>query len=212
MACSCATAAVSRKRATSRRCSSTRPEPSRAGNSVSSRRPPSRISRRMKPSRSPPPSSTIRNTRSPRARQERRRASAVRPGGAALSGDSRPRRAGNRLRSELLVGGPALIREVGAHIEPRLQYAIDRAASRGHAAITLLQDEVPLAVFAVADAVREESREAVRRLHEQQVEVIMRTGDAIAVANACSYGAPASAAPSITCAADVCAVRTRESP
>lgn len=71
---------------------------------------------------------------------------------------------------------------------------------------------MPLAVFAVADAVREESREAVRRLHEQQVEVIMRTGDAIAVANACSYGAPASAAPSITCAADVCAVRTRESP
>lgn len=36
----------------------------------------------------------------------------------------------------------------------------------------------------MADAVREESREAVRRLHEQQVEVIMMTGDATAVANA----------------------------
>ena len=85
---------------------------------------------------------------------------------------------------KLLVGGPALIREVGAQIEPRLQSAIDRAASGGQAAITLLQDAMPLAVFAVADAVREESREAVQRLHDQQVEVIMMTGDASAVANA----------------------------
>jgi P-type Cu2+ transporter len=85
---------------------------------------------------------------------------------------------------QLLVGGPALIREAGAKIEPRLQSAIDRAASRGQTAITLLQDKVPLAVFAIADAVREESREAVQRLHEQGVEVIMMTGDAIAVASA----------------------------
>jgi Cu2+-exporting ATPase len=84
----------------------------------------------------------------------------------------------------LLVGGPALIREAGAEIEPGLQSAIDRASSRGQAAITLLQDKLPLAVFAIADAVREESREAVQRLHEQGVEVIMMTGDAIAVANA----------------------------
>ena len=84
----------------------------------------------------------------------------------------------------LLVGGPALIRAVGAQIEPRLQNAIHRAASRGQAAITLLQDKMPLAVFAVADAVREESREAVDRLHQQRVEVIMMTGDASAVAHA----------------------------
>jgi Cu2+-exporting ATPase len=85
---------------------------------------------------------------------------------------------------ELLAGGPALIREVGAAVEPRLQAAIDRAASRGQAAITLMRDKVPLAVFAVADAVREESREAIQRLHEQGVEVVMMTGDAIAVADA----------------------------
>ena len=85
---------------------------------------------------------------------------------------------------EVLVGGPALIRETGAQIEPRLQTAIDRAASRGQAAITLVQDGRSLAVFAVADAVREESREAVQRLHDQQVEVIMMTGDARAVATA----------------------------
>jgi Cu2+-exporting ATPase len=41
-----------------------------------------------------------------------------------------------------------------------------------------------LAVFAVADGVRDESREAVQRLHGQGIEVIMMTGDARAVANA----------------------------
>ena len=41
---------------------------------------------------------------------------------------------------------------------------------------------IQFAVFAVADAVREESREAVQRLHAQGIEVIMMTGDAQAVA------------------------------
>jgi cation transport ATPase len=48
----------------------------------------------------------------------------------------------------------------------------------------MLEQTTPLAVFAVADAVRDESREAVRRLHEQGIEVIMMTGDARAVADA----------------------------
>ena len=85
---------------------------------------------------------------------------------------------------ELLVGGPALMREQNAEIDPTLQSAIDRAAARGQAAITMLEGSTPLAVFAVADAVREESREAVQRLHDQGIEVIMMTGDAHAVANA----------------------------
>jgi P-type Cu2+ transporter len=45
-------------------------------------------------------------------------------------------------------------------------------------------DGVPRAVFTVADAVREESREAIRRLHDQRVSVVMLTGDAKAVASA----------------------------
>jgi len=85
---------------------------------------------------------------------------------------------------EIHIGGPALLRESGVRMLPTLQAAVDRAASRGQAAITMLRDRTPLAVFAVADAIREESREAVERLHKQQVEVIMMTGDAAAVANA----------------------------
>ena len=41
-----------------------------------------------------------------------------------------------------------------------------------------------LELLEVRHAVRDESREAVRRLHEQGIEVIMMTGDAQAVATA----------------------------
>ena len=84
----------------------------------------------------------------------------------------------------LLLGGPALLRRVGVKMDAALQAAIDRAAGRGQAAITMLDATKPLAVLALADAVREESREAVERLHDQGIEVIMMTGDARPVATA----------------------------
>jgi Cu2+-exporting ATPase len=85
---------------------------------------------------------------------------------------------------ELLLGGPALLRRLNAVVEPELHAAVEKAAARGQASITMLDQTKALAVFAVADAVREESREAVKRLHEQGIEVVMLTGDAHAVANA----------------------------
>ena len=85
---------------------------------------------------------------------------------------------------QLLLGGPALLRQLGGGIDPALQAAIDRAAGRGQSAITMVEGTTPVAVLAVADAIRDESREAVQRLHDQQVEVIMMTGDAEAVAKA----------------------------
>jgi len=82
----------------------------------------------------------------------------------------------------ILVGGPALLREHGVEVDPALQAAIDRAAERGQAAITMIEAASAMAVFAVADAVRPESRDAIQRLHAQHIEVIMMTGDARSVA------------------------------
>jgi Cu2+-exporting ATPase len=84
----------------------------------------------------------------------------------------------------LMIGGPALIRQLGIELPPALRDALDRASSRAQTAITLIEGRAALAVLAVADAIREESHEAVRRLHEQGIEVIMMTGDAKAVADA----------------------------
>jgi Cu2+-exporting ATPase len=82
----------------------------------------------------------------------------------------------------MLLGGPALLREHGVQVDPELQAAIESAATRGQAAITMVDGTSALAVFAIADAVRPESRDAIERLHAQHIEVIMMTGDARAVA------------------------------
>ena len=82
----------------------------------------------------------------------------------------------------ILLGGPALLREQGLQVDPTLQAAIERASTRGQAAITMIDGTSATAVFAIADAVRPESREAVERLHAQRIEIIMMTGDARPVA------------------------------
>jgi Cu2+-exporting ATPase len=83
---------------------------------------------------------------------------------------------------ELMLGGPALLRRLKTELSPDLRKAMDDAASRGQTAITLIEGGAAKAVFAVADAIREESFDAVKRLHDQGVEVIMMTGDAKSVA------------------------------
>jgi P-type Cu2+ transporter len=84
----------------------------------------------------------------------------------------------------LFLGGPALLRETGARVGSVLEAAIERASKRGEAAITMLEGSTSIAVFAVADAIRDESLAAIERLHEQQIEVVMMTGDAEPVARA----------------------------
>jgi Cu2+-exporting ATPase len=84
----------------------------------------------------------------------------------------------------LMVGGPALLRRLGVTPGDELQQAIERAATNAQTAITLVEDGRVLAVLAVADEIRPESREAVRLLHDQRIEVLMMTGDAKPVADA----------------------------
>jgi P-type Cu2+ transporter len=82
------------------------------------------------------------------------------------------------------IGGPALLREADAAASDRLEAAVAEATERGQAAIYLLRGDRALAVFAVADAVRPESREAIDALHARGIEAAMLTGDARAVADA----------------------------
>jgi P-type Cu2+ transporter len=86
--------------------------------------------------------------------------------------------------TEYHLGGPRLLESEEAEVPEPLRAAADRASERGQAAIYLLENGKALGVFAVADAIREESRDAVRSLHERGIEVAMLTGDARAVAEA----------------------------
>jgi Cu2+-exporting ATPase len=84
----------------------------------------------------------------------------------------------------LAVGGPNLVQRDRIALPDELKAFTAESAARGQGVIYLAEQGRALAAFAVADAVRPESAEAVQRLHAQQIEVVMLTGDAQAVADA----------------------------
>ncbi|MEO8479829.1 MAG: heavy metal translocating P-type ATPase, partial [Gemmatimonadota bacterium] len=86
--------------------------------------------------------------------------------------------------TEYLMGGPALLTGESVTVPPELSTAADAAAERGQATIHLVTNGRSIAVFAVADAIRPESREAIDALHARGITVAMLTGDARAVADA----------------------------
>ena len=84
----------------------------------------------------------------------------------------------------LAVGGPNLVRRNQVKVPGEIEAFAAAAAQRAQSVVYLPENGRALAAFAVADAVRPESAAAVRRLHAQQVKVVMLTGDASAVAEA----------------------------
>jgi len=86
--------------------------------------------------------------------------------------------------TEYRLGGPALLTAEHVSVPRRLEEAAGAALQRAQSAIYLLRDGAAQAVFAVADAIRPESREAIQALHQRGIEVAMLTGDARAVAEA----------------------------
>lgn len=81
-------------------------------------------------------------------------------------------------------GGPNLLASRNVTLPAELQQFTDEASARGQGVVYLIEDAQVHAAFSVADAVRPESAEAIRRLHEARLEVVMMTGDARAVAEA----------------------------
>jgi P-type Cu2+ transporter len=92
---------------------------------------------------------------------------------------------------EMYVGGPNLLQSLGLAMPERLDAFSREAGGKGQSVVTMVanghdgQQEV-VAAFALADVIRPESYEAVRRLHEMGLEVAMLTGDAETVAAAVS--------------------------
>ncbi|TAM97878.1 MAG: heavy metal translocating P-type ATPase [Rhodanobacteraceae bacterium] len=82
----------------------------------------------------------------------------------------------------LHVGGPALLRMLAVEPPDELRRAAETAAANAQSATYLIEGDRVLAVFAIADAIRPESFEAVEQLHAGGLEVAMLTGDSNAVA------------------------------
>jgi Cu2+-exporting ATPase len=86
----------------------------------------------------------------------------------------------------LYVGGPRLLEMLELTLPPSLAQFEANASGKGQSVVHLIQDNQVVASFALADVIRPESREVVRRLHDMGVEVAMLTGDSEAVAKAVS--------------------------
>jgi P-type Cu2+ transporter len=84
----------------------------------------------------------------------------------------------------LTVGGPAMLSQRKLDLPQWARDAATRAGRDGRAAIYLIEGAEVLAVFAIADKVRPESADAVRKLHDLGIEVAMLTGDSEDVATA----------------------------
>ena len=85
------------------------------------------------------------------------------------------------------VGRPEWASESALTWPARLKEAATQADTRGESMIVLGDDRQVLAVFTVADAVRESAREAVRQLRGMGIESVMITGDAEAVARTVAH-------------------------
>jgi len=82
------------------------------------------------------------------------------------------------------VGGPQLMRERDLEVPEALRNQVEKWTERGAAVLWLIEANRVLGALSLEDAVRPESFEAVRELHDLGIKVAMITGDARQVAAA----------------------------
>jgi Cu2+-exporting ATPase len=85
---------------------------------------------------------------------------------------------------EVYVGGPRLLEMLHLDLPEELAAFTRTEEAKARTVVYLCADSQVWAAFSVADTIRPQSREAVRRLHQMGVEVAMLTGDSLAVAKA----------------------------
>jgi Cu2+-exporting ATPase len=80
------------------------------------------------------------------------------------------------------LGNPRLASEQGVTLSNSTETFADQANQSGETVVFLIHENAVVAGFGLADQVRPESAEVVRKLHEQGYQVAMLTGDSEAVA------------------------------
>lgn len=80
------------------------------------------------------------------------------------------------------VGRPEWAQELKLTFPKALQKGLSEIESRGESAIALLNSKQVIALFGLADQVRENARKAIERFQAMDIQVVMITGDAEAVA------------------------------
>ena len=85
---------------------------------------------------------------------------------------------------DVWVGGPRLLEMLNVEPPKEISEFSRSSGSKGQTVIYLIQEKQVLAAFALADVIRPESYEAVKKLKEMNIQVAMLTGDSKDVAKA----------------------------
>jgi Cu2+-exporting ATPase len=84
---------------------------------------------------------------------------------------------------EVIVGSEILVKEKGIRInEDKIFSQIEKLSSQGKTIVYIIAGSKLVGAIALADIIREESKEAVKALHNQKIKVAMITGDSEDVA------------------------------
>ncbi|WP_053148077.1 heavy metal translocating P-type ATPase [Pseudomonas sp. Pf153] len=81
------------------------------------------------------------------------------------------------------LGNHRLVEDLGL-CSPELEERLFALEKQGKSVVLLLDSSGPLALFAVADTVKDSSREAIRQLHDLGIKTLMLTGDNVHTAEA----------------------------
>lgn len=80
------------------------------------------------------------------------------------------------------IGRPEWVSEQQVSLPATLKRGLDRADERGESAVVLMDEQQAVAVIAMADQVRQRAKETVHQLKQMDIQTVMITGDAEAVA------------------------------
>jgi P-type Cu2+ transporter len=86
--------------------------------------------------------------------------------------------------SDIWVGGPRLLEQLNIQPDVEIAEFAKASGSKGQTVVYLIQEKHVIAAFALADVIRPESYEAVKKLKEMNIQVAMLTGDSKDVAKA----------------------------
>jgi P-type Cu2+ transporter len=85
---------------------------------------------------------------------------------------------------KVYVGGPSMLKIMELEPGGSMAQFTQQAGEKGQAVVYLVQEKQIVAAFALADVIRPESKQAIKRLHDLGIEVAMLTGDSRPVAKA----------------------------
>ena len=84
---------------------------------------------------------------------------------------------------DVYIGGPRLLELLEITLPKNLQAFEDSTSQKGQSVIHVIEDRQVLGSLALADVIRDESKQAVDELHKMGIQVVMLTGDSKAVAS-----------------------------